>query len=306
MDEQRAWIKMRRKKRLRALAVALCICVLFTTYPNILETISAFAAGPRGEDKSMSISGFSRLPEDVREQTVPMGTGLSELELPDTLEAYVTVETGDEKKPDDETSDDGEQNKGDDETPDDGEQNKGDGKTPDDGEQNKGDGETPDDGEQNKGDEGTPEDGEQNKPDEAPPASGDGGSSEDAGSENAGTENTDEDATDGTGKEETSDETEDGEAAALSVQSGEFVMPEYQAEHVITVNQLEDSSAENTEIEVAENSRAEDTDVITITGITWQSDPAYDKDTEGIYIFTPILPGGGTSFRTAWACLKLP
>lgn len=90
MDEQRAWLKSRRRKRLRLLAVALCCCLLVTTYPDMLTTLSVLAAGLQGEDSTdIVITGFSSLPEDVREQTVPLGTTIEELNLPDTLEAYV-------------------------------------------------------------------------------------------------------------------------------------------------------------------------------------------------------------------------
>lgn len=91
MDEQRAWIKSRRKKRLRLLAVVLCFCLLFTSYPDILETLSVLAAGTQDGDDTLYVTGFESLPEDVREQTVPVGTGLEELSLPDTLEASVVL-----------------------------------------------------------------------------------------------------------------------------------------------------------------------------------------------------------------------
>lgn len=90
MDEQRAWLKSRRRKRLRLLAVALCCSLLVTTYPDMLTTLSVLAEGLQGEDSAdIVITGFSSLPEDVREQTVPLGTTIEELNLPDTLEAYV-------------------------------------------------------------------------------------------------------------------------------------------------------------------------------------------------------------------------
>ena len=50
-------------------------------------------------------------------------------------------------------------------------------------------------------------------------------------------------------------------------------MPEYQTEHIIEFKTLEAGS-------------------ITIENITWQSEPEYDGDTEGEYIFTAVLPGG--------------
>ncbi len=87
MDEQRMWIKSRRKKRLRALAVILCLCLLGTTYPDILEALSVFAEGTK--DAAVYVTDFARLPDEVREQTVPVGTDIKNLELPDTLEAVI-------------------------------------------------------------------------------------------------------------------------------------------------------------------------------------------------------------------------
>lgn len=57
-------------------------------------------------------------------------------------------------------------------------------------------------------------------------------------------------------------------------------MPEYLSENVISVQTLE-----NTQIEKQE-------ETVTISGITWQSEPEYDGNIEGTYIFTAILPGG--------------
>ncbi len=91
MDEQRAWIKSRRKKRLRILAAALAFCLLFTTYPDILETLSVLAAETQDGDNTVHVQGFEDLPEEVREQTVPLGTAIEELTLPDTLEAFVMI-----------------------------------------------------------------------------------------------------------------------------------------------------------------------------------------------------------------------
>ena len=90
MDEQRAWLKARRKRRLRILAVMLSFCVLIHTYPDILVTLSAFAATGQEQPVTRHITDFTALPEKIREQTVPVGTALSELTLPDTLEAVVT------------------------------------------------------------------------------------------------------------------------------------------------------------------------------------------------------------------------
>lgn len=96
MDEQRAWLRSRRKKRLRVLAAALGFCVLLSSYPNILETLSALAAeSEEGEEGSYVITSFAPLDEETKEQTVSVGTDMESLYLPDTLEAVVRF--GDEK-----------------------------------------------------------------------------------------------------------------------------------------------------------------------------------------------------------------
>ena len=68
----------------------LSLCVLFTTYPDILATLSVFASEEQAQAEGRYISGFTALSDEIREQTVPVGTALTELSLPDTLEAVVT------------------------------------------------------------------------------------------------------------------------------------------------------------------------------------------------------------------------
>ena len=109
MDEQRAWLKSRRRKRLRLLSAVLCVALLATMHPEVLRTLTAFAVEMWGGGDTLSVTRFVDLPDEVREQTVPVGTDISELELPDTLEAYVRVETGagteDDAKPGEEDED---------------------------------------------------------------------------------------------------------------------------------------------------------------------------------------------------------
>lgn len=59
-------------------------------------------------------------------------------------------------------------------------------------------------------------------------------------------------------------------------------MPEYYAENVISVQTLENAQTKKLE------------ETITISGITWQSEPVYDGNTEGTYTFTAVLPDGYT------------
>lgn len=85
MDEQREWLNAKRKSRLRIMAVILCICLTVTTYPEILAAFSV-SATEQG-DGTVYVIGFGELPEAVRKQTVPLGTAIDALTLPDTLEA---------------------------------------------------------------------------------------------------------------------------------------------------------------------------------------------------------------------------
>lgn len=93
---------------LRLLSAALSLSMLFTgcgpaaimpfTVPEGVEQIGS-ALQQDGGDRSAAehtdtvITGFTDLPEDVREQTVPLGTTIEELNLPDTLEASIEVKT---------------------------------------------------------------------------------------------------------------------------------------------------------------------------------------------------------------------
>ena len=100
MDKKYTWLNAAKKRHLRTLAVILSICVLFTTYPDILATLSIFAAEESEQSKARYVSGFTALPEEIREQSVPVGTGLEELSLPGTLEAVVVTEQSSENTED--------------------------------------------------------------------------------------------------------------------------------------------------------------------------------------------------------------
>ena len=99
-EEYRAWLKKRRKRRMRILAAVLCFCVVCTTYPNILETLSVIASA---DADAARITAFVQLPKEVQNQTVAPGTKQEELALPDTLEAY--IEQSDTEQSDTEQSD---------------------------------------------------------------------------------------------------------------------------------------------------------------------------------------------------------
>ena len=356
MDEQRAWLKSKKAKQLRLLAAALCISLIATTYPEILGTLSSLAEETLGEADAVSVSRFMELPEQVREQTVPVGTDRSALELPDTLEAYAAVETdsteedaepGDGEDNDGETSDDGGNDGG--ETPGAGEA--GDGQTPEDGEGTD-DGQTPDSGEGNGDTEtsgGSEEDGDTET---SGGSEGDGDTETSGGSEGAGDTETS-DGSEGNDGEETSGDSEENDgvdvqmasdsadnrnATGFHVQTGFFVMPRYASENeqdALTVETLTDTSGNGighsaqsgtdtgdgtgeqtgTESGGADDQAVTESDGtdagdatdpqenhIVIEGVTWESDPAYDKDTRGVYTFTPVLPEG----YALWEGVSLP
>ena len=340
-DEQRVWIKLRRKRHLRILAAALSLCVLFATYPNILETFFVFAAEREKEEKDLYISGFSDLPEEIKEQTVPLGTGLEELTLPDTLEAVVvqdgqgSAENSDEYADDREIGDvdeeadakppsdkdeigedtgepsDGEETGEETTGPSDGEESGGETAEPSDGEESGGETAEPSDGEESGGETAEPSDGEESGGETAEPSDGKESEADNSGSKEEN-ENVDQveqdtqpeeaaaeetiiiesgDETGGEGDSALSGESEDTE---LKQETHTVTLPEYQAEHVITVERLENpSEKENKEdADDIEKSQVYDTDTVIITGVTWRSAPAYDKDTEGVYLFTAVLPEG--------------
>lgn len=102
--EERAWIRLGKRKHLRILASGLALSMLFTgcgpasvaplTIPNGVEQVEAALQQGNGDNGTAGntdtvITGFTSLPDEVREQTVPLGTNIEELNLPGTLEAYV-------------------------------------------------------------------------------------------------------------------------------------------------------------------------------------------------------------------------
>lgn len=62
----------------------LTVCMVFTMAPPVT------AAGVTDSGKIL-LSGFAELPENIREQSVPLGVSLDELTLPDTMTATVGV-----------------------------------------------------------------------------------------------------------------------------------------------------------------------------------------------------------------------
>ena len=85
------WNLKNRTFRRRLVIGVLITALLFsqTSIVNLFTKTDAesVAAAEEENAEAIAISDFAELPEDVREQTVPVGTTLDELVLPDTLEA---------------------------------------------------------------------------------------------------------------------------------------------------------------------------------------------------------------------------
>lgn len=73
-------------KHRRIFALFLCLCVLFTTQPETWNRLSVFAAE---ESDTKVVLSFAELPEEIKEQTVPVGTVYEELELPEELNVFM-------------------------------------------------------------------------------------------------------------------------------------------------------------------------------------------------------------------------
>jgi len=73
-------------KRRRIFAAFLCLCVLFTTQPEIWNRLSVFAAE---ESDTKVVLSFAELSEEIKEQIVPVGTVYEQLELPEELNVFM-------------------------------------------------------------------------------------------------------------------------------------------------------------------------------------------------------------------------
>ena len=290
MDEQRAWLRSRRKRRLRILAAILSFCILFKSSPYIWEMISVFAAEESDEEGRQYISGFAVLSEEVREQSVPLGTELYELSLPDALEAYVNAENAENLGGGVESSENPDRNE-EEESPDSGDTTDGN-KITDGGDATDGNGTV--NGGEDTGESGTPDD-------DAADGSGTVDDGEDADEEEKADDSTDDEDSGADQSESTGDEARAGsiaqESSVLAVQTGLFVLPVYASEniqddlHVETLYESDESQEDSTSTET-EDGDAADGEAVTIEDITWESSPSYDGETAGEYVFTPVLPEG--------------
>lgn len=263
----------------RILAVSLCMCVLFTAQPEIWSRLSVSAA--KKSDTIKVILSFAELPEGLKEQTVPVGTERTELELPDTLEAVIVVQEREE--PAENLGEEPEKPSGDaEEEP---------------GSLSGNVGEKPEEPSENVEEKESLSENVGEKPEES---SGNTGevtvSPETTGTQETGTEGSGE--ADGAGEktdieteyqQETQPEendaseeapetaaTDDGDASGTeNVETLTVTAQEYYAENVIPVQTL---------------ANTQEGETVTMNGVAWQSAPEYDGETPGTYTFTAVLP----------------
>lgn len=90
-------MKKGREKKHRICAAFLCICMLFSL-PGISDIFPVVAAAEQDENiqKENIIMAFDPLPEDIKEQTVFIGTDLDELELPKELTVCLARESSEQ------------------------------------------------------------------------------------------------------------------------------------------------------------------------------------------------------------------
>ncbi len=303
------WNKLCQSAFRKRLAGVALVCVILVTQTDLLRVL---AENPdTGNMDVIQITGFEKLPEEIANQVVNTGTPLEELMLPDELTAYAfwqesvsgddglgEIETTEKETEDGETEGTNgtdteitEKNQAE-------ESNKvikEDNIIPEEG--NGEESGIPEEGSPEEGsipEEGSPEEGsipEEGNPEEgsipeegSPEESGipEEGSSEESSipEEDSSEESSipEVDAADNERKEDNaageSGAEEDGETPELETESVTVILPEHQAENVVTVEVLDGRKT------------------VAITGITWESTAAYDKETEGEYIFTPVLPMG--------------
>ncbi len=246
MDEMYEWLRARRKRRIRIVAALLGVGVLFTSIPQL--HLPEYDKARAKEEQIHIIGEFAALPEEVREQTVAFGTSLKELELPDGLEAYMTVKNaeniGGGVKPDEDSEgtpdapdsdkDDsaGEEGVTDGDTDGNGEDGTGEGDEGAGTEEDAGDGEEGEGGDENAGDgsDGSGEDedageGDDGSGEDEDAGEGDDGSGEDEnagdGSDGSGGEENAGDGSDGSGEDENTGDGDDGSGGEENAGDGD-------------------------------------------------------------------------------------
>ena len=314
------------------LSAALVVGMISGTIPvNVLAQEYTQGQG----DDMRCISEFISLPEDIKEQTVTVGTALEDLSLPDTLEAVIVRVEQPSEVPGEELEDE-EKGEKEEKEPDNivsGEVVEENGKDTETGADTETTTDTDEDVKtetdtETDTDTKTETDTETDEnvktetdteTDEDTKTEADAETDEDtkteADTETGVTENTAgaENSGESNGENTPSDGEEEAETHTVA-------MPENYAENVIEVGTLENTQEEDsentqedseniqedTQEEDLENTQDIQEDVqgnqeqeeriveerIIIEGVSWQSEPEYDENTAGTYIFTAVLPDG--------------
>lgn len=240
--------------RRRVLAGALSVCLVMSSMPSADYALSVLAAENSEDvpengqedihdnthDGIREIVSFTELPDEVKEQTVAVGTPLESLTLPDTLTAVCRMVN--EKDSEDNTDSDKER---DSEIED---------KQPDEGKE-----------------ENPEEDSDEGNEDESGGADNEGeGTGDESGDADIGGEGNEDESGDSSSKGE------ENEEAVEKQETFTVTLPEYYA--------MPDELPEIKDLFYEET--------VTIGGITWASQPEYDSDIEGVYLFTPVISDG--------------
>ena len=258
----------------RKLIIGVLIAALLASQLDIMslfmKTDAEMSYAAEAENAEIiTVSAFVGLPDDIKVQSVPIGTALYELKLPNTLEAVCAVADVDTDTDEDTDTD-------------------------------------ADAGTDKDADEGTDTDTDVDKDvdtdaDVDPDVDTDTDTDIDAGNDTDTNADTYNDA-DVTPDNNMLGDIDDAEGYTEKVETFSVTMPEYHSEHVIGFKTLEsDSLSENPDEHSGDSKEAESSGIsdtsqetITIENVTWQSEPEYDGDTEGEYIFTAVLPEGYT------------
>ena len=279
-EEYRAWLKKRRKRRMRILAAVLCFCVVCTTYPNILETLSVIASA---DADAARITAFVQLPKEVQNQTVAPGTKQEELALPDTLEAY--IEQSDTEQSDTEQSDTQQSDTKPDTEQSDPPETKQESDTipPTTEPETKQEPDTATEPETKQEPDTATEPETKQEPGTIPPTT----VPETKQEPDTTTVPETKQEPEPTPKPEPDEKTE----------THTVTLPTYEAQNKITVNTLQTANGESAPQPTGESAPENNGESapVTIENITWTSAPVYDKDREGIYTFTAVLPKGYTT-----------
>lgn len=296
-----------------------------------LTVYASVTVGTMAEETDRVISDFSKLPEEVRKQRVPVGTALEELVLPDTLEAIVLLDTkSTEETEDSEGTENSEEIKNLEGTKNpEGIENLEETGNPEvtqspEGTENPEETKNP---EETENSEGTENPEETKNPEETENSEGTENPKETENAEevenstktpdiegNSSGQETDDNGTESQKSDTSTEDTAKMEAVTFTVSLEKVCSSPLENQLFIETLARNDSESgldertkdvsegpeektkeEETKKEESkeETQRETVTENITIENVIWTSSPEYDGETVGEYIFTPELPGGG-------------